>query len=623
MQESKIISYNRDNFYLIKDSSLKKGGFIGKVKSLGLTDVTLSIYIFPEDTKDGRKEYMSEYEVFYTKKEMQYKFNGNEKQVKVVDLEEYIKIKYILNEKSDENKLFFRRQTYDEKKNSFYPYLQKICYCQKYFNPDELFKTCGCGEYFHPQCFMRNRSNICWNPKCGIDCSFFFDKSFMAEKNKLINSNQSHSPSKNNVIQETLEIFTSELESQPQRKEKNVNNSNEIITLEEFAEIKSPDNSKKNKRNDKIDRNAKIDEILNNEKFSGEKRIKQEPHVINLGKNDERPHNIIFDTTVYTRKNNQSVIKLETFSFEELKKKTETEREKARNLFFSKIMDGINMLQKDSKILDDYAKEKPELFPQITLIKTNDKKLLEDYYKELANGVEKNLFEYCDKKTNQKYLSFLREFSASMKNAISILYRLILGDITAEEISKFKPDDFLPEEKRKQKEELIRKTVQNMQFKEPMIIRATQVKGRMLSEIQDNIEINKPNYIMDMMLNLNSEGSMSTEYQEKIKNMRIAYPNMNENDIKFLVEAKEPSQDEIQKKLNSLIQKTLSLDERKELFDFRKNKLLKKADRYFKKKKDGKNGSEKINKNGSSLLGKKFLNAQDYIHYISLDIKPY
>ena len=162
-----------------------------------------------------------------------------------------------------------------------------------------------------------------------------------------------------------------------------------------------------------------------------------------------------------------------------------------------------------------------------------------------------------------------------------------------------------------------------MQFKEPMIIRATQVKGRMLSEIQDNIEINKPNYIMDMMLNLNTE-STSSEYYQKIKKMKEEYPSFSDNDIKFLVEAKDPSRDEVENKLNSLIHKTLNEEEQKVLFEFRKNQLMRKAERFFKKKKDGKNGNNINLKNGkNSFLGKKFLNSQDYIKHISLDIKPY
>ena len=558
---------------------------------------------------------MSSYEVFHTKKEIPHKFTGDEKQVKVVDLEEYIKIKYVLNDKSYENILYFKRQNYDEKNNSFYPYLKKICFCQKYFNPDELFKTCGCGEYFHPQCFIVNPSNKCWNPNCNIDCSILLSKEDQMEKKKLINSLRADSQIVNSNNQKTLIVSGNLFQNSKSKKEKNVNNSNEI-TIEEFS---GQDIWKKSKKNDKVDRNAKIDMILNSGKNSVEKKIKQEPHVINLGIKEEKP---LFDISVYPRKSNQSSIRLEGISIEETRRKTELEREKARNLFYSKIMDGISMLQKDKKILNDFEKEKPELFSKISLIRNNDKQSIEAHYKELANSVESNLFDHCGKKTSHSYLSFLREFSASMKNAINILYRLILGDLTPEEISKFKPDDFLPEEKRKQKEELIRKTVQNMQFKEPMIIRATQVKGRMLTEIQDNIEINKPNYIMDMMLNLNTESS-SSEYQQKIKKMREEYPGFSENDVKFLVEAKEPSQDDIENKLNSLIHKTLSFEEQKELFDFRENKLLRKAEKYFKKKKEGKNGDDKNIKNGTAFLGKKIMNTQEYIKQISLDIKQY
>ena len=230
MQESKIISYTRDEYYLIKDSSYKRGEFIGKIKSIGPVQVILSVYIFPEDTKDGRKEHMSSFEVFFTKKEIPYKFIGNEIQVIVLELEEYIKRKYILNDKVNENVLYFRRQNYDEKNNSFYPYLQKTCYCQKYFNPDFLFKTCGCGNYFHPSCFMRSNNNKCWNPNCPIDCSIFFTSAELVEKRKKINQINSQSPIP--APQKSVEISEAFFASSKIKKEKN-NNSNDIISLEE------------------------------------------------------------------------------------------------------------------------------------------------------------------------------------------------------------------------------------------------------------------------------------------------------------------------------------------------------------------------------------------------------
>ena len=107
MQGSKIISYSKDDFYLIKNSTFKKGEFIGKVKTIETSCANLSVFIFPEDTKDGRKEYMSTYEVFYTKNEIKYTFTGNEKKVFVLDFEEYIKKKYILKEKFTEDNIAF------------------------------------------------------------------------------------------------------------------------------------------------------------------------------------------------------------------------------------------------------------------------------------------------------------------------------------------------------------------------------------------------------------------------------------------------------------------------------------------------------------------------------------
>ena len=126
MQGSKIISYSKDDFYLIKNSTFKKGEFIGKVKTIETSCANLSVFIFPEDTKDGRKEYMSTYEVFYTKNEIKYTFTGNEKKVFVLDFEEYIKKKYILKEKFTEDNIYFKRQNYDEKSNSFYPYFKRL-----------------------------------------------------------------------------------------------------------------------------------------------------------------------------------------------------------------------------------------------------------------------------------------------------------------------------------------------------------------------------------------------------------------------------------------------------------------------------------------------------------------
>ena len=90
-------------------------------------------------------------------------------------------------------------------------------------------------------------------------------------------------------------------------------------------------------------------------------------------------------------------------------------------------------------------------------------------------------------------------------------------DLTSEEISKFKGDDFLPEEKRRAKEELKKKEIERMKFKGPMKILAISNKGRMLTEIQDIIDVNK-NYGLDTQINMNvEENSHYSEYYQKLK----------------------------------------------------------------------------------------------------------
>jgi hypothetical protein len=197
-----------------------------------------------------------------------------------------------------------------------------------------------------------------------------------------------------------------------------------------------------------------------------------------------------------------------------------------------------------------------------------------------------------------------------VKNSPKILIRLIVGDLTSEEISKFKGDDFLTDEQRKEKEELKNKEIQKMIYKEPLDIKAISNKGIMLTEIQDNIDDNKINYDFNTKTIMNAkETPFNSEYRKKLALMKEENPHISENDIIFLVESKDPNEEEIQIKLNSIIQENLNLEEQKELFIFRRNKLKKKAERYFKKFND---------KNDKKLLEQKI---KDYMQFISFDIK--
>ena len=278
-------------------------------------------------------------------------------------------------------------------------------------------------------------------------------------------------------------------------------------------------------------------------------------------------------------------------------------------------------MQKNTKIIDDFEKVKPNLKVNISLIREKNTSPIESHFKELATSIEINLFDNCDKNVNSTYFAFLREFALLIKNSQNLLFRVILGDLTAEQISKFKGDDFLPEEKRKEKEQLKQKEIQKMKFDGPMEVKAISNKGRMLTEIQDNIEVNKNiNYNMDTQISLNVEekqflpnGKINPryEYYRKLQLMHDKYPSLSENDIKFMVESKEPTEDDIQNKLNSIIQENLNWKDIEELFNFRKQRLTKKAEKYYKKENDGMD---------KGLLKEK---VQKYIEKNSFALKPH
>ena len=627
MQNDSGIDFHRDDFYLIKDPSFNAEKFIGKVNTVSPDGiVTLNIYIFPEDTREGRQNHMSYYEIFLTKNEMAYQFSGNEKKVNVTDLPNFIKRKYIQNEDMSIHQLYFQRQKYLEN-GQFEPSLERICYCHQYFNPDYIFKTCNCGSYFHPICFMKSETNKCWNKKCNIDCSIFFSPEEMFDKKKKINQSQIQSAIPTNS-QNRHSFVISEDFFGKENKKNNINNKTEIITLEEFSKFDTSELFKKGK---KKNQNATIDKMFAQAKSNMEEReikIKQEPF-INLSFKSERgvgspiKTSKIFDTTIYEKKPGggyQVQIKSEINMIEDAKKKTESDREKARKIIYDNLINGVKHLQNNSEILDDFEKEKPDLKNQISLIKENNISKIDTHYKELANSIEKNLFKNCEQKTQGSYFfPFLQEFALLLKDSKKILFRVVLGDLTSEEISKFKGEDFLPEEKRKEKEELKNKEIEKIKFKGDMKIRAISNKGRMLTEIQDIIDVNK-NFGLENQIETNIKESHFSEYYEKLKAMKEKYPNMIENDIQFMVEVKEPNEEEIQNRLNSIIQETLNLEEQNELFNKRKKILEKKAEKHFKKINNGTNGS-----NGINGIGKKLSDdiTNNYIQSISFDIKPF
>ena len=180
--------YSEGDFVLIKDGTYKAGKFIGEINKKMENTYLLYIYIFPEDTLDGRQVYMSSNEVFLTPSQTTYNLNGdkkNEQKVKVLNLEDYIDKKYINAEKL-ECPLYYSRQTYLLERNIFDPdTLPNICYCQQIFNPDYPFKKCKCGRFFHPDCLIQIKTSKCWADNCNFNCDTLLSEQEQFQKRRI------------------------------------------------------------------------------------------------------------------------------------------------------------------------------------------------------------------------------------------------------------------------------------------------------------------------------------------------------------------------------------------------------------------------------------------------------
>ena len=181
------MEYKKGEFVLIEDDNYKFKKFIGEIESKVKNDYRLYVYIFPEDTIDGRKPYMSFNEVFLTTTQDLYYLSGNDEQkVEVVQMDEYINKKYIKNEKL-ELPLYFFRQTYIIEQNKFNPEkLPKICYCKEIFNPDIPFKRCKCGKLFHINCFIQSIESKCWAEDCDFNCNTLLSEEETLQKARII-----------------------------------------------------------------------------------------------------------------------------------------------------------------------------------------------------------------------------------------------------------------------------------------------------------------------------------------------------------------------------------------------------------------------------------------------------
>ena len=182
------MDYKTGDFLLIKDETYKAKYFIGEIQKKidKANDIyLLFIYIFPDDTIDGKKSYMSSYEVFLTPVQKTCVLDGTkEEKVEVVSLEQYINRKYKnLDEKTCP--LYFKRQSYNIETNSFDPKnLPVICYCKQIFNPDIPFVFLQNGEIVHDECQIQVKK----------DKNIFDSSSFDDYNSYLLQKSQNQSP---------------------------------------------------------------------------------------------------------------------------------------------------------------------------------------------------------------------------------------------------------------------------------------------------------------------------------------------------------------------------------------------------------------------------------------------
>ena len=532
--------HKKGEYFLIQNNNYKANKFIGEIldkkeKNLYL----LNVYIFPEDTKDGRQNYMSQFEVFLTPSELLYSFgNKNEEKVEVTTIEEYIKRKYIFNEKV-KYPLYFKRQIYCPEKNIFKPdILPLTCYCQEIFNPDRPFKTCPCGEIYHLDCLLQNKSGKCCSSYCNFNCN-----QLLSEEEQIIKFQLLYGDTRKGID----DINTSIGED---------NNNTESLL-----------NKKKNRDNkDENDNKVifiKTDILSNSTELNNLEKNKDKEKIIDI--KDEK-------------KNKGSIINKE-------------KRERGINIIYNNLKKGKEIIKKDLSLLEKYENcANKEIY---NYIKAGEEIFLLFQLKQLSEKIEDNLYKLYS--NNQSaYLNFLRDFNQCKQNSTDLLIKIIFGEFTPEEVSRFTEYDFMSDERKKEQQLKKNNELNKMRIKnDDSDLRLTLNKGRMLSEKEIyNDEKNNMNDFWNRNDENNLDGlknQKTNHYEEKIKEKQRQFPNMNIDDVKMLLQLRDPNEEDIEKKLNDLIQENFELNEQNNFFEKRKIILEKEAKKIIKKEEKDKN----------------------------------
>lgn len=517
------MNYKIGEFYLIKkfNERLNLNKYIGEITNInGNKTYSLKIYIFPESTKTGRKDYMSINEVYSTERKISYQFNGqNETKIELISFERFLNLKQ--NNQKVGKDIFFYRQSYSFETNKFIPEkLPLTCYCKKIFKPDLPFKQCICGNYFHVSCFIKSSSNECWSNNCNYNCNNFLDTSQRIQKlmnksdeNDNTNIKKINSPKKNN---KTKSLF-------------NYKYNNELLNRK--TNRKKEENPKYNYNNNNLSLSKRETSITSIKSRSDKKEVN-----LDIFKNEK--------SILILKKSNSS--------------QEQINREKGQSIIYKVLFEGYNLMENNRSFKRQY--ELSDLVNKITKVNI----------KNYSEQIEEYLFSLY-KSNPSSYKNYLQEFNKMKKDSQDILLKIILGHFTPRQISLFKGDDFLSEEKKQEKEQKKKSEIEKMKIKEEENkFQFSMSKGNLLAGKEIIIENNNENE----NINLNLIRINSTD---KIQEKREQYPNLKNQDIKLLIDLETPSIKNIKKRLENMLKENLDINTLNYFMEKRKNIITKKA----------------------------------------------
>ena len=515
------MKYNINDCYLIndynKEINLKK--YIVKIIQINEDQSTiLKIYIFPESTKNGRLPFIGKNEVYSTTKEISCKFKcENSTKIELIDFDRYISLK--LSNKQIGNDIYYYRQSYSFETNRFTPErLPLICYCKKILNPDKPFKQCICGNYFHIGCFIKVKTNECWSENCHYNCNNFLDISQQIQK-----------------LSNMSDINYSEINIKKQRSFQ-PNNKQSFYNYEYNNELLNKKTKRKESENQKIDNNALNISKKSTSMTSIKSKEDKNENSLNIPK--KAKSQIIFGNV----NRNQEQIN----------------REKGQSIIYKVLSEGYNLIENNHSFKRQY--ELTDSLSKITKINLSS----------FSKQIEENLF-FLYKSNPSSYKNYLQEFNKLKKDSQDLLLKIILGHYTPKDISNFQGDDFLSDEKKKEKEKHKRSVIEKMKYKkEDDKIQFSMAKGNLLSINEEFIENNNENENINLNLTRLNSSDILLEKQKQ-------FPNLKPQEIKHLIELETPKKENIKNRIEQIIKKNLDINTINYFMDKRKKIIIKKA----------------------------------------------